>query len=64
MAGNSATKNLNAIEEALVVMAPFIKPLMKNRSTSDKGNPSKPGNTIRSNKIIKILTILEFLIFL
>ena len=44
--GKTARKKLNEMEEALDVRYPSYNPLMKNRNTSYRGSPSKPGSTI------------------
>jgi hypothetical protein len=64
IAGKIAIKNLKAMEEARVVIAPSSNPLRKNFSTSYKDIPSKPGRT----KFLRITTIIRtsrrFLIFM
>ena len=45
-AGKSAKKKLKAMDEALVVMAPFSRPFIKNELTSYKFIPLNPGKSM------------------
>jgi len=68
IAGKMARKNLNAMDDALIVIDPFLIALIKKSATLYNGKPAKPGKIIfllnMSNPCTSEVLLIKLKIFL